>query len=89
MELCDYGSIDFINKFNGLKNGDYRTKIDGNTFYIENKVPSKLFTSEWKSVITLPLPGVHMVTLLEILNVWNFGLKYQWIVDELNKELKG
>lgn len=34
---CDYSNPEWVEKFNGVRNANYETKIDGNTFYILNR----------------------------------------------------
>lgn len=37
---CDYNNPKWVEKFHGLRNARYRTKIEGNTLYVIHQAPS-------------------------------------------------
>jgi hypothetical protein len=43
-KYCDYHNQDWVNRFNGLRNANYITRIEGNTLYIVNQTKRKIPT---------------------------------------------
>lgn len=55
-DYCNYHSAEWCKRFNGIRNGFYKTQIDGNTFYIVHEIPDcnpvykKIFKNIYRKV---------------------------------------
>lgn len=99
---CDYHNPQWVDKYDGLTYADkYQTKIDGNTFYIIQKIDHDIYDNKLSFiskyflkkihydisiVCIIPMIKIHEETIRDVLRSWNFNCKYDWLNCELEEE---
>ena len=89
---CDYYNKEWVRKYNDLEYGNMYTEIVGNTFYIKNRhsiETRKVFkkvTNIDTCICVIPMIKTAEETIRDVLRSWNFGVKYEWLYEELKGE---
>jgi len=94
---CNYNNNDWCKKYDDLIYADkYKTKIIGNTFYLQVDITDRASDYGWieklilkksnknlQSLCIIPMITASEETIRDVLRAWNFSVKYKWLNDDL------